>query len=165
MSHLNIRIFLLLTVLQTSIANAEWSGYVNSKTDSDRPYGYLRSVSTSEERSKIKLVCFQPDIFEIYLDEKITSPGSKTHIKLQVDQLGALVLPAERTGGATRITHQISEFWNLIAQISAGAELTIDTGSGPQYRYSLLGFTKAYEQTCGWIDSANRYHIYLHRYR
>lgn len=156
---------ILSAILHSSLVFAEWNGYVNSKTLEDRAYGFMGSVSISDKTSKLKLVCFQPDNYEIYLDEEITNSLKSGLVKISVDNLPELEFPTEQNGEVIKFSNQAAGFWNLVAQMAAGAVINLDTGTGVQHRYSLSGFTLAYQMYCGWIKSAGKYREYLDQYR
>lgn len=157
---------LLLTILSYSaVTSAEWQGYINNKTLADTPYGYLASASTSRVFSQLKLVCFAPDEFEIFLDDRITDNAPISNVTVSVDQLPPLTFSVHPVTGSYTFTNKTPEFWHLIAQMSAGVAVSISTGAGATHDYDLSGFTKSYLDVCGWLDSANRYRKHLDRYR
>ncbi len=148
-----------------STAFAEWGGYINDKTIPDTPYGYLSKASESTVFSQLKLVCFPPDEFELYIDDRIAGKGISTNVNLSVDRLPPLKLTIHPVTGTYTFTSKTPEFWDLIAQMAAGTKVQISTGAGNQHQYSLSGFTNSFLQMCGWLDSAERYLAYLDKYR
>lgn len=162
----NVIIIFLLAVLGIPAnAAAYWSGGITDETIVGQPYGHLTSTSTSVGSTELNLVCFDADSVWLYLDHRITNNVPAPKIVLYVDQLPPANLTFRRIGDNYTITNRGgSDFWNLIAQMAAGAVLIVDI-DGIRHRYSLSGFSKAYQGNCGWVNSANNYHAYLGRYR
>ncbi len=147
------------------VSAADWTGYINNKTLKDGAYGYMVNTSKVDGRSKLKLVCFPPDNFRLYLDDTVISDNSLSDIAVSVDGLPPVNLSPQRAGAGFTITNNTIHFWNLIAQMSAGAVFNLSVANNKTYRYSLNGFTKAYQDYCGWMNSANKYRSYLDRYQ
>ena len=93
------------------------------------------------------------------------SDHSLSDIAVSVDRLPPVNLSLQRTGAGLTITNNTIHFWNMIAQMSAGAVFNLSVANKKLYRYSLKGFTKAYQEYCGWMNSANKYRTYLDRYQ
>ncbi len=160
--------FIVIVIIATAFSSntlADWNGYVNEKTLDDRPYGYLTSSSILSEYRKLRIVCFPADEYRLYLDESINTAAETIDVVLTVDQLPPPALTVQRNGTTMFVSNHSAGFWPLIAQMSAGAKLTVTTGNGPQYTYSLIGFTRSYLDNCGWMTSSIEYRAFLDRYR
>lgn len=153
---------LLVSCLSVAAAN-DWSGYLNDKSVSSKPYGFLSSISITEATDKLKLVCHSPSVFTLYLARRIAKDYAE--IKVSVDKLPALSLAIDATKDHYTISNQSDEFWKLIAQMSAGAILRVFADDHVLYEYSLTGFTRSYLDNCGWLHSADTYQRYLHEYQ
>ena len=143
----------------------DWTGYVNDKTLADGPYGYIVNTSKIDGQSRLKLVCFPPENFRLYLDEEITQSIAFADITVSVDRMPQMPLNFQRAGNNITITNNTAHFWNLIAQMSAGAVFNLTLENNRKYRYSLTGFTKSFQENCGWMNTANNYRLYLDLYR
>ena len=154
----------LLIICQTSSAAEDWSGYINDKSLSGEPYGYVSSLSTSRPTSKLRLLCHSDDVFTLYLDEDIIA-DSATTVDLSVDSLPVVSQVISRVKGTIVISNQQPDFWDLIAQMAAGVTLTIDSGALGIHQYSLSGFTHSLLSYCGWSGEARKYQYFLYRYR
>jgi len=160
--------FLLLAIISfsfSSISAAGWTGYINDKSLNNSSYGYLVSGSKTNGQSKLKLVCFPPDNYRLYLDDNITRNIAIADIAISVDQLPEIALKFQRIGNSLAIANNTIQFWNLIAQMSAGAVFNVTAGKDKHYKYSLKGFTKTYLENCDWMTTAKNYRSYLDRYR
>ncbi len=160
-----ISALLLVTLWPVSNAVADWSGSINQKTLLGRPFGQITATSEAAGKGELNVVCFEEDSFWLYLDSEISKSASPSSIVVSVDQLTPIELAFKRKGERYTITNRETGFWMLIAQMSAGAVLNVDSGNGKRRRYSLVGFTKAYLDSCDWMDSADMYNIYLDRYQ
>ncbi len=160
-----ISVLLLMALWPASHSLADWSGAINQKTLLGRPFGQLVATSETAEKNTLNVVCFEEDSFWLYLDSEVTSGTSPSNIVVTVDQLTPIDLAFELKGENYTITNRGTGFWMLIAQMSAGAILNVDSGDGKLHQYSLVGFTKAYLDSCDWMDSADMYNSYLDRYQ
>lgn len=158
-------VILTMALFASSIAVAEWSGDVTDETIVGRPYGLVTGASKSDGISEVKLVCFEEDSFWLYLDNGVSSRTVVTDIIVTVDDLPPIDLVFQRKGENYTVTNQTNGFWNLIAQMSAGAVLRIEIGGGKEHLYSLRGFTQTYLDSCSWVEAADSYRFYLDRYR
>ncbi len=159
-----ITILLLAVLGSPSSAVAEWSGDITDETIVGRPFGYLASTSEFHGNTELSLVFFEEDSVWLYLDKRITNNVSAPNIVVYVDQLPPINLTFQRKGENYTITNSGPSFWKLIAQMAAGAVLKVDI-DGMQHQYNLTGFSKAYQDNCGWVNSANNYHTYLAWYQ
>ena len=159
-----ITLLLLAVFGNPSGAIAAWSGDITDETVVGRPFGHLASHSDSYGDPELKLVCFEEDSVWLYLDKSITHNVTAPNILLTVDQLPPNKLTFQRKGENYTITNSGPDFWKLIAQMAAGGVLKVDI-DGIQYRYSLTGFSKAYQDNCSWVDSANNYQTYIAWYQ
>ncbi len=159
-----VAILLLAMLGHSSSAIAEWSGGITDETIVGRPFGRLASVNKTYGNTKLNLVCFEEDSVWLYLDKRITNNVPVPNIVMRVDQLPPNNLTFQRKGENYTITNRGPGFWKLIAQMAAGAVLKIDV-DGIQHQYNLTGFRKAYQENCGWVNSANNYHTYLAWYQ
>ncbi len=149
-----------------SVSAADWSGHISKNTIVGRPYGQLVSLNKLGEAAELKVVCFQEDSFWLYLDDKFTNNNPLIDIVVSVDKLPSIDLTLKRKGENYTITNEAPVFWDLIAQMAAGTVLWVDIGGANQkHKYSLEGFTRAFLDTCDWIDSVDNYQDYLGRYR
>lgn len=160
-----------LCVLVTSLfqsANAtnsstnNWTGYLNDKSLTGEVYGYL-SVSDAETAgSKLRLLCHGGE-FALLFDDKIVATSGT--VAIGVDTLPEVFFTIDRFDAGQGISNNSDEFWDLIAQMVAGASLRVDTGAGHVHQYSLYGFTRAYLTGCGWSGLAEGYQEFLPYYR
>ena len=150
----------LLLVALSPVATAQWNGYINKKTHPEKPYGYIATVDTNGNGSKLKLVCLAPDQFAIYLDNRVTDNALASEIRLSVDALPALQFQFSSTSAGYKVSSNSSEFQTLIEQMSVGALISVSTGIGTVYNYSLFGFTQSYINNCAWLDSAGQFQLY-----
>lgn len=155
----------LFALSYSTFVDAQWSGYINRKTDPENPYGFTATVSTFDGGSKLKLVCFKPDQFRLYLDDSISSATDISALSLSVDNLPSPGISLSRAGGSYVVTNRTPQFWNLIAQMAAGLTFKLRTGSGELHQYSLKGFSLSYLQSCDWLKSVKAYRRYLDRYQ
>lgn len=163
-------------------ANDGWQGYINDKSPDGSRYGYLARVSTTHD-SKLRLLCHSNGVFSLLIDAHLvlkervepdenateeaaadTFEGDPTKIKISVDQLAAVDVQITPVQGIYAIGQQHPFFWQLIAQLSAGAALRIDSGHG-MHQYDLSEFTQTYHSHCGWAPGARQYRQHLHLYR
>ena len=158
-----ISLLVLLVSCLSVAAAADWNGYVNDKSVSSKPYGFLSSISNSDPPGKLKLVCHSPSVFTLFLAEK--NANQYAEIKVSVDKLPALSLAIDATEDQYTISSRADGFWELIAQMSAGAILRVSADHHVLHEYSLSGFTRSYLDNCGWLQSANSYQRYLHEYQ
>ena len=156
---------LLFGACYSSIVGAQWNSYVDSNSITEISYGYMEGLSTSTLSSKLKLVCLSPSSFTLYLDGRITNHIPISDIIITVDNLPSLSLVFEKTVLGYSVNDRVPEFWNLIGQMSAGSAIAIGTSKDDLHRYNLDGFTEAYLDTCGWLESVEKYKIYMDRYR
>ena len=159
--------FLLFTSIMVSFnvnASDDWSGYITDKLLNSENYGYSSTISDSNPTSKLWLVC-QPNSVFTLLADGIISSDTTSSVKITVDGLPAVYLTASRVNNRFEISNQNPEFWRLIAQMSAGVKLVIDSGSGVLHQYSLSGFTNSFLNVCDWSVEAKQFQQYLDEYR
>ncbi|MEM7255896.1 MAG: hypothetical protein AAF404_00750 [Pseudomonadota bacterium] len=154
--------FLIFSV--AAHADSSWRGYVNDKTFDDNPYGYLFACSQQAENKKIRLACHAPDTFELYLHTDASISGNA--VQLTVDSLPAMAFTVRRSANQVGVSSQNDMFWPLMAQMIAGARLTVRwPDNATTLQYDLTGFTESYTRFCGWIESSRQYLPHLARYR
>ncbi len=155
----------LFLFCQSALADAQdWSGYLNDKSVSGNTYGYMSTVSKSRPVSKLRVLCHFDGVSTLYFDEEIIDENTTT-LSLTVDRLPVINLAVNRLGRKYEFSSQEPEFWKLIAQLVAGANLKIDSGTAQLHQYSLAGFTNSYLSNCGWSGGAKKYQQYLQHYR
>jgi len=162
---LALPVFVLLMSGLSVAAAGDWSGYVNDKSVSSKPYGFLSSISQSETSGKIKLVCHSPSVFTLYVARRISQDYVTSELEISVDELPVLSLAIEATKDNYTISNQSEEFWKLIAQMSAGAIIRVVASDQVLQEYSLTGFTRSYLNNCGWLNAAHNYQSYLSEYQ
>lgn len=158
---------LLLTSVVTSFeakAADDWNGYLNDKLLSGEKYGFLSSISDSSPINKLRLVCHSDGLFSLSVDAALFTDAVSL-IKITVDKLPSVYLTARRVNDSYEIYNDSPEFWKLIAQMSAGIKLNIDSGAGGLHQHGLSGFTDSFLSVCGWSDDAKQFQQYLDQYR
>lgn len=143
---------------------ADWSGYINDLSLNGETYGYLWSISNSVPTRKLRLVCRSNGVFTLYANNKIPAVAAPS-TGIVVDRLAAIRLATKPVDQRNEISSHDPEFWRLIARMSAGANLTIDSGADGKHQYSLSGFTKTFLKICGWSGDARKFEEYIHQYR
>ena len=142
----------------------DWHGYLNDKLLSGEKYGFLSSISDTSPVNKLRLVCHSNGLFTLSVDAALFTEATAL-IKNTVDKLPSVYLTARRVNGSYDIYNDSPEFWKLIAQMSAGIKLNIDSGAGSLHQHGLSGFTYSFLDVCGWSDDAKQFQQYIDRYR
>jgi hypothetical protein len=140
--------------------NAAWSGYLNTRTMSDLSYGFMVAKSVATSSGTLRFVCLSDNRFYLLFDRKIMNAVSGSGVTVAIDGLPGIRLPLSRFGDDIAVSHKASEFFRLVAQMSAGSWITV----GGEHQYSLIGFTGAYQNACGSFETAGRYKQFLHMY-
>ena len=146
-----------------AVAGDGWYGYINDKATDGSRYGYLVRASTTSD-SRLRLLCHSNGVFSLLIDPRLVADPSVTSIAIRVDQLATVNVPLTAAQGIYAIDQQYAFFWQLIAQLAAGAALNIDTGR-QVHQYDLSGFTQTYHTYCGWAPGARQYRQHLRNYR
>ncbi len=154
---------LLLTSVEATAAS--WSGYVNTETFVDQKYGYMSIRSDEKSYSAIRLVCFPPVGFRIYVDRRLFPDVESSPISFSIDSLPAHVVETNRTSTEFIVTEDYPEFWDLVAQMIAGARLRVGAADGQQSSFALTGFSGAYKSACAWMSGSDGYLEHLDDYQ
>ena len=146
---------------------SEWRGYINDKSQPGQRYGYIESMpdGTTGTYSKLRLTCFPYQGFRLYVDEEIADRYLPSLVVVSVDKLPPLEFALYQVGTDYFFSDQDPEFWNLIAQMVAGARLELTIGNSQSHWYSLKGFTRAYSKNCDWMNGARDYLPFIRKYR
>lgn len=140
-----------------------WQGYINDKATDGSRYGYLVQTSTTSD-SRLRLLCHSNGVFSLLIDPRLMPDANHKRIAIRVDQLDTIDVPLTPVKGIYAIDQQHSFFWQLIAQLAAGAVLNVDSGQRA-HQYDLSGFTQTYHTHCGWAPGARQYRQHLRNYR
>lgn len=160
---------LLLTIvlfLSSQALAADWQGYLKEKSIAGQSFGYLANETTGSSvgYTILRLTCFAPHGFRMYLDEQLLQNDQPKRISGAVDNLPDITLPLHQQRNRFFISDKDPAFWDLVAQMIAGTKLRLryqDT----QITYRLVGFTSAYRNYCGWMQNAEDYQQHIHKYR
>lgn len=163
------RILLLTLVVilgDQALAASDWKGYLKEKSIAGQSFGYLANETTSGSvgYTVLRLTCFEPHGFRIYLDEQLLQSDKPSRISGAVDKLPDITLPLHQQRNRFFISDKDPAFWDLVAQMIAGTKLQLryqDT----EITYALGGFTSAYRNYCGWMQNAQDYQQHIHKYR
>lgn len=159
-----------LIMSKTAWPSPIWSGYINDRSTPGDRYGYIETVSTvgTGVKSKLRLTCYPPQGFRIYIDEKLLGQSIPSEIPITIDTLPTELFQLNQHGPRFFITNrgnQGNKFWILIAQMIAGSEMRLQLAASENYSYSLSGFTSAYTKNCSWIPDAKTYDLFIDNYK
>jgi hypothetical protein len=141
-----------------------WQGYINNKTFQDYTYGYLFVNSNSTVDEKLRLICHAPDTFMLLVPRNIED--DQRSVQLTVDSLPTWNFPKDTIENNSAVSMSTNGFWDLLAQMAAGAQLKIGwPNQDTHYEFSLQGFTRSFTDQCGWLAASRSYLPYLDKYR
>ncbi len=152
-------------LFSTQVSAAHWSGYINTETFVDQQYGYMSIRDEQTSYSAVRLVCFPPVGFRIYIDNRLFPDAKGSKITFAVDSLPVHEIATNRTSTEFIVTEAYDDFWDLVAQMVAGAKVVVQASEGQQSAFALTGFKDAYSSACAWMSGSDGYLSHLDDYQ
>lgn len=156
---------LTLLVAGHALPASGWTGYINDRSSPGEQYGYMDTTAVGADGGKLRITCYPPQGFRLYIDERTLGPDVPSRVEVTVDSLTTLGFQLARHGPRFFVSDQSPGFWELIAQMIAGRIIHLQLSDTQQYRYGLSGFTGAFKSHCGWMETADNYRAFIARYR
>lgn len=161
-----ILLLTLALLISSQTLAADWQGYLKEKSIAGQSFGYIanETTGTSVGYTILRLTCFAPHGFRLYLDEQLLQNDEPARISGSVDNLPDITLPLHQQRNRYFVSDEDPAFWDLMAQMIAGTKLRLRYQDN-QITYRLGGFTRAYQNYCGWMQNAQDYQQHIHKYR
>ncbi len=156
---------LFISLISLQVSAARWSGYINTETFVDQQYGYMSIRDEQTAYSAIRLVCFPPVGFRIYVDNRLFPDAKGSQLSFSVDSLPVHEVTTSRTSTEFIVTEAYADFWDLVAQMVAGAKVVLHSSEGEKSTFALSGFNEAYNSACAWMSGSDSYLRHLDDYQ